>query len=233
MSFFYEIYSSSAEDVIVKYTIQDNNRGTALHKFDTKSLNPGKNTIDEIIDISQIKIGEFELLVELKDDNNNTIKKASKKFYSKLYGFPTTILDLDLAIEQMIYIASNSTIDQIKNSDSFNEKLRKFKEFWKEKDPSQNTEENEILTEYYRRVEYANQNFKSYYPGWRTDMGMVYITLGPPNQVERHPFEIDTKPYEIWDYFDFNKRFLFIDQSGFGDYRLSNPEFGDWYRYRY
>ena len=100
------------------------------------------------------------------------------------------------------------------------------------KDPSPKTDVNEVLIEYYRRIAYANDHFESYYDGWRTDMGMIYVTLGPPNYVERHPFEYDSKPYEIWSYYDINREFIFVDQTGFGDYRLYQPVYGDWYRYR-
>ena len=88
------------------------------------------------------------------------------------------------------------------------------------------------MNEYYRRVEYANENFNGYFKGWRSDMGMVYITLGPPDQVTRRPYEIDSKPYEIWDYYILNRSFIFVDQTNFGDYRLENPAYGDWFRYR-
>ncbi len=132
----------------------------------------------------------------------------------------------------MMYIASPSEIDYIKEAKTYDEKLKRYLAFWKKKDPTPNTPENEVLNEYYRRVDYANANFKSYYEGWRTDMGMIYITLGPPDQVERHPFEYDSKPYEIWYYYNLNRRFIFVDETGFGDYRLLNPDFTDW-RYRY
>ena len=61
---------------------------------------------------------------------------------------------------------------------------------------------------------------------------MIYIVLGPPNNVERHPFEYDSKPYEIWYYYGINQQFYFVDDTGFGDYRLLNFNYGDWYRYR-
>jgi hypothetical protein len=79
------------------------------------------------------------------------------------------------------------------------------------------------MEQYYARVEYANKHFSHFQEGWRTDMGMVYITFGPPNNVERHPFDIDSKPYEIWAYYDLNYQFVFVDQTGFGDYRLITP----------
>jgi hypothetical protein len=58
-------------------------------------------------------------------------------------------------------------------------------------------------------------------------MGMVYVIYGEPGNIDKHPFgDSETgydKPYEIWDYYDISKRFIFIDDSGFGDYRLITP----------
>jgi hypothetical protein len=54
-------------------------------------------------------------------------------------------------------------------------------------------------------------------------MGMVFIILGAPSSVDRHPFEIDSKPYEIWYYYDFDRQIVFVDESGFGNYRLVTP----------
>lgn len=51
-------------------------------------------------------------------------------------------------------------------------------------------------------------------------MGMVFILLGSPNNVERHPFDIDSKPYEVWSYYDYNRQVVFLDETGFGDYKL-------------
>jgi GWxTD domain-containing protein len=122
--------------------------------------------------------------------------------------------------------------NEIEDTEDPQEKLKRFKAFWKSKDPSPNTVDNEVLNEYYRRVSYANKHFKNYLPGWKSDMGMIYIVLGPPDNVERHPFEYDSKPYEIWDYYSINQRFYFVDETGFGDYKLLNFNYGDWYRYR-
>lgn len=233
ISFFYEVYSDSARDTEIIYQISNRTKEEYFsQKFD-KQLKPGKNLIYQTLDKKDLTIGEYSLIVKVVDKNNKQQVGIGKKFYSKIYNFPNSIMDLDKAIEQMIYIASSSEIERIKEAKTYKEKLDRYLRYWKEKDPSPHTEENEILNEYYRRVEYANSHFKSYYEGWRTDMGMIYITLGPPSQVERHPFEYGSKPYEIWEYFDLNRRFVFVDQTGFGDYRLLNPDYGDWYKYRY
>ncbi len=233
LTFFYELYSDSARTVNIKYKILNLRKDTAYTETITKQLKAGKNFIYQVLKNTELSLGVYSLIIKVFDSDGNFKVGIGKKFFARISSYPTSITDLDLAIDQMIYIASQDEINYIKAGKTYKEKLRRYMAFWKKKDPSPNTEENEILDEYYRRVEYANANFKGYYPGWRTDMGIVYITLGPPDQVERHPFNYDSKPYEIWYYYDLNKSFVFVDETGFGDYRLINPDYSDWYRYRY
>ncbi|MEJ2617438.1 MAG: GWxTD domain-containing protein, partial [Ignavibacteriaceae bacterium] len=167
------------------------------------------------------------------DIEDHDLATTKQPFISRWIGFPSTATDIDEAIEQLVYIASPSEIDFINDGKTKDEKIKRFREFWKKKDPVPSTEENEVFNEYYRRVATANANFSHYVKGWKTDRGMVLIILGNPNNIERHPFEVDSKPYEVWDYYQLNQSFVFVDETGFGDYRLVTPLTGDLYRYRY
>src|SRR5688572_29415472 len=40
---------------------------------------------------------------------------------------------------------------------------------WRRRDPDPDTEENEFREEFYERIAYANANFSSGKPGWKTD----------------------------------------------------------------
>src|SRR5690606_32296009 len=120
---------------------------------------------------------------------------------------PSAIKDLDKAIEQLVYIASSGEIDEIEDAETQGEKIKRYMAFWKKKDPTPDSEQNEIFDEYYRRVSLANESFSHYVEGWRTDRGMVLIILGAPNNIERHPFEYNSKPYEIWQYYELNREF--------------------------
>ena len=116
-----------------------------------------------------------------------------------------------------------------------NQRKKKFKSILligRKKIPDPQSEDNPVFDEYYRRVVFANENFSHYIEGWRTDRGMVFIILGAPNNIDRHPFEYDSKPYEVWEYYELNKNFVFLDETGFGDYRLITPLYGDFFRYR-
>jgi hypothetical protein len=63
-------------------------------------------------------------------------------------------------------------------------------------------------------------------------MGMVYITFGPADEIERHPFDTNAKPYQIWYYYNEKLRFLFVDYNGYGEYELQYPYDGDIRRLR-
>ena len=114
-------------------------------------------------------------------------------------------------------------IDSIKSAKDILSKERIFLAFWQRYNTNPSSKQNPVMDEYFNRVAYANAHFSHYFAGWKSDMGMIYILFGPPNNVDRHPFEVDSKPYEVWDYFQRNRQFIFVDETGFGDYRLTNP----------
>jgi GWxTD domain-containing protein len=230
--FFYEIYSSKDDTLNIEYKVETPDNKVMLSKREKLQVVQGLNQIKKELFTTDISLGKFRISVLALTGNSKTIVGISKQFVSKIAGFPPSIIDINIATEQMVYIATVDERDAILETENYNEKLQKFKDFWKKKDPSPKTLQNEVLREYYRRVEYANKNFKHYLAGWRTDMGMVYIILGPPDNVERHPFDYNSKPYEVWQYYNINKSFYFIDETGFGDYRMINQNYGDWFRYR-
>ncbi len=74
--------------------------------------------------------------------------------------------------------------------------------FWAVRNPDPNSPTNEFRDEYYRRLAYANDHFGSpgQHDGWRSDRGMVYITLGPPQQLTPYRSSQYLTPLEIWFY---------------------------------
>ena len=94
-------------------------------------------------------------------------------------------------------------------------------DFWKRRDPSPATSENEYKTDYFNRIEQANHLFSGGgSPGWLQDRGRVYITLGPPDHRETYPRGVTFYgvPTEIWWYGFFT--ILFVDERWVDDYRL-------------
>ncbi len=111
--------------------------------------------------------------------------------------------------------------------------------FWKDRDPSPDTEENEFREEHYQRIAYANEHFSSGKPGWMTDRGRTYVRWGKPDEIESHPaggrYErpanegggtTTTYPFEKWVYRHLpgvasGVEIEFVDSTGSGEYRFA------------
>lgn len=104
--------------------------------------------------------------------------------------------------------------------------------FWRMRDPTPGTPENEYKEEIIKRFEYANANFKrgTSREGWQTDMGRIYIILGPPASIERLEGKTGIVPCQIWTYYGDTTRGLpshfqlvFFQKAGVGEYKLYDP----------
>jgi GWxTD domain-containing protein len=224
---FYEIYFPNANDsVFTTIKISEEKAKTIyLRSFWVKSTKPIKSVVMNIPKDS-LPMGFYNLEVTLSNSaqkDASTLASARHTFSLHFPDLPLTITNLDKAADELMYIASGSTIDSIKNAPNNFAKEKLFLNFWQRYNPNPSSKRNPLMEEYYSRVAYANQHFGNYFAGWKSDRGMIYILFGPPNSVDRHPFEIDSKPYEVWYYYQRNIDFVFVDETGFGDYRLINP----------
>ncbi|MCO5250103.1 MAG: GWxTD domain-containing protein [Candidatus Kapabacteria bacterium] len=164
------------------------------------------------------------------EENYLAVTQRSINYTQSVAG--TVLSDLNLAIRQLRYVAYQNELQYINSGETEAERQKRFTQFWKERDPSPGTERNEAFDEYYNRINFANNTFKSYTEGWMTDMGMVYIIFGPPMSADRQSGYGDNKNYERWLYGN-NRDFLFVDNSGFGDFRLVRPmSVSEKYRYQ-
>ena len=157
-----------------------------------------------------------------RDDDTTLIMSRSERpivIQQSVHG--VVVDDIDKAIRRMRYVAPQSEIDSIRAASTPEERRTFFAEYWRRIDPTPSTLRNEAFEEYYGRIEYAEKNFRSYNEGWLTDMGMVYIVLGPPTSTTRRTSTVDGTVIVEWIYMNGNRRFVFIDYNSFGDFRLS------------
>jgi GWxTD domain-containing protein len=229
---FFEIYSDNSSEVKIEFTIKDEDDDVIHKDTISKKLIPDRNQIIHTVKDISLGLGNYKITVVILDSSSNKVAAVDKSFISRWVGIPAAIQDLNKAVDQLVYIATPTDMSFIEDSENQDEKIERYLDFWKKKDPTPNTDENELFNEYYRRISYANENFSHYIEGWRSDRGMVFIILGSPNNVDRHPFDLESKPYEVWQYYELNRSFVFVDETGFGDYRLVTPLYGDDFRFR-
>jgi len=104
--------------------------------------------------------------------------------------------------------------------------------FWKQRDPTPGTPRNEFKDEHIKRFLYANNYFRRGTPreGWMTDMGRIYIILGPPASTERFEGNAGIYPAQVWYYYGDKRKGLptyfalvFYQREGAGEFKLYNP----------
>src|SRR3954454_16782812 len=141
--------------------------------------------------------------------------------------------------EDVAYIITDEERQAFAKLNTEDERQNFIEQFWIRRDPTPDTAENEFKEEHYRRIAYANERFASGIPGWKTDRGHIYITFGPPAEIESHPsggsYErpieegggtTSTFPFELWRY-----RWIegigsdiiieFVDPTMTGEYRMT------------
>jgi len=87
----------------------------------------------------------------------------------------------DWLVEEVPYIISDQEKEAFRSLSGDAERQRFIEAFWQLRDPTPGTITNEFREEHYRRIDEANSRYGANgKPGWRTDMGRIYIMLGKP-----------------------------------------------------
>jgi len=216
---YFDLYTEVVDvPVIIRYILKNDDESAEVdtivtelveEKISPHVLNLKKNRFEK---------NRYELVIEAEIERNKVKDKTNFSFFWS--QVPSTTEDINIAMKQMTYILSSDSLRKYEDA-QLEDKQKFFKHFWKKRDPNQSTTKNELMDEYFKRVNYSNKQFSTFnMSGWLSDRGRILIKFGVPDDIERHPFEIDTVPYEVWRYYSLRKEFLFQDYSGFGDYRL-------------
>ncbi|HSR51890.1 MAG TPA: GWxTD domain-containing protein [Acidobacteriota bacterium] len=141
--------------------------------------------------------------------------------------------------EDVAYIITEEEREVFEELSTAEEKDAFIEQFWRRRDKTPGSGANETRQEHYRRIAYANEHFKSGIDGWATDRGRIYIVLGPPDSIERHPTggryarplkegggTTTALPYEVWTYnyvehLGRAAQIEFVDPLSTGEYRIA------------
>jgi len=225
LTFYAEVYTDRHPDAA--YLQVDVEQRLGHHHFvDTVTWRSAGPTIPIVYrsGLPGLRSGEAILRLTLCDSAGRPLGIPVERPFWMDWSVSGLILgDWDEAVGMLVYIAGADEMSRLRHTPP-EQREAALAAFWKSKDPSPETEENEWEVEYYRRIRYADQQFTTMsVRGWRTDFGMVYVRYGEPDEIERYPFEPGSKPYQIWYYYGQQRRFLFVDARGNGDYELQYP----------
>ncbi len=219
--------TTKAESVYSK-TIAHSDVNSNVIPVLTEGKDPTLRFTDSELGFSYVLVSipnkEFEnsaYIIEVTSSDSD--KPVAKNFFRSYWpNMPASLLNLDIALNNMQFIISEAQLKELR-SGSAKEKEEKFRAFWESRDPTPNTVYNELMTEYFRRVDFAFKTFRN--PGnpngHETDQGEVYIKFGPPDSKDRR-FPSKGNVIEVWEYP--NRTFVFEQTSGFGDFVLKGAD---------
>lgn len=256
IAFYAEIYQSDktfgndGKFTLMQY-IENNLTGTRMSGFEKATRYIAKDVVPVIsyIDIAELPTGDYDLILEIRNRNNETVARE-KVYFQRL----NTIVNL--SIDDILKLDISATfVEKINNPDSLKDyiyclvpiaqdlereiilkqikamdmKAQKqfFYSFWKSRN---NTNPEESWYTYREQVNYVNKIFStSVRRGYETDRGRIYLKYGAPNQVTDRPNEPSSYPYQIWQYYKIgnfnNKIFVFyLPDLVTNDYQLLHSD---------
>jgi GWxTD domain-containing protein len=242
LTLFFEVYARQAENLRVRYGVQrpatEGRRSLLAGLLGRRSEVPpvrlnertdwvtasGRTPVAFPLELDGLDVGEYEVTVRVEHLDGTVVAEREKPFVVRWSGLPPGLQDLDTAIAQLRYIAKERDLRAMQEARTYDERLRLFREFWDRRDPTPSSRRNERMEEYYYRISHANRHYgHAASSGWETDQGEVFVRFGEPDRIERHPQGQNARPYHVWYYTRMGRRFIFVDESGRGEFRLLVP----------
>lgn len=176
------------------------------------------------IDIGNLGTGNYNLVLEVRDENN-VLKLQKKQYFQRLnrnmeitnlqalsekqtvaqyFGRCNSTDTLKMFVECLWPIANGIDKERVINQSlkKDNELMKKFViDFW-ERRAADTANPLKMWAQYYKSVQQVMVLFKcGKQKGYYTDRGRVYLQYGPPSQRSQQTNEANTFPYEIWQYY--------------------------------
>jgi GWxTD domain-containing protein len=210
-------------------------------------------------DISTLPSGNYNIVIEVRDKNNQVVALNKMFFQRDKPGLEAPTVDLSNVSIENTFVNRMTNVDTLADdirslypisSESERQYVRTlikrrelksmqqyFYSFWVTRS-STNPEGAWLL--YAQEVDKVNAAYSTKIRrGYETDRGRVYLQYGPPNSMVQSLGEPSAYPYEIWHYYNIgnqkNKKFVFCNTDLVtNDYSLIHSDaIGEIYDYKW
>jgi len=244
--FYFEVYNTNAypgDDYALRFYIEyadrrllsDEDRIVLIgHRRQKPSpVNPSFLKMD----ITKVPSGNYHLVVEVRDRNNEIITRRKKYFqrsnpfleidlakYEAVDAKGTfadllTDAEVDYSLEALLPRIGSihvPVVQSLLKNGTYEMKRNYVLSYWVQHDAQTPYKP---FREYMQMVNAVNKEFSSsFYRGFQSDRGIIYLRYGPPNDIHREESDPAAPPYEIWTYENFsefqsNAKFIFYNPS--------------------
>jgi GWxTD domain-containing protein len=228
---------SVAEFYVERYGPTADARGAALEAkvlddaghaifADTQPLRPSGDMVRSAVlrvPVGRIGFGVLYLSVSDVVDGARGARIASRVPLLVTFGDGFAVSSFEQMLGYLRFFATTERLQALRDT-APQDRAKAWAAFLQATDPLPSTVENEALRDYFARLAHANMRFREEgVPGWLTDRGMIYSALGEPDDIMEptgsDPMQRDR--VQVWEYQRYRVRFIFVDQAGFGRWRLT------------
>lgn len=256
LTFYAELYNSDkyypdGGQYLVNYYIQSYESAVKMKEFNymKRTEVSNANILLNTINIQNLPTGNYYLVVEMRDRNNELLSSNSVFFQRYNPGCEINLADLRATAVNNTFAAEITNLDTLREylrclnprcseseRDYVNnlvktddkETMQQFLyNFWNTRAPFN---PKDAWQEYYAQVKRVNASYSTRTKkGYMTDRGYVYLRYGTPDKICEEPFEPGAYPYEIWHYYAVagqrNKHCVFMSQDMVtNDYQLIHSD---------
>jgi len=203
----------------VRLAVYGENASSAMWS-DTASLARHGEIFSDVVNIPVARLGVGALTLAATPLSGTDTTKAP---LFVTFGEDLPVATFTEMVNYLRYFSAPSRLQALREAPP-DARASAWATFLRETDPDPATPVNEGLRDYFGRIEQANVRFREDGGiGWLTDRGRVFVALGSPDQFyEPNTTDLNQRGRaQVWDYRRHRLQIVFVDQTGFGRWRMT------------
>jgi GWxTD domain-containing protein len=210
-------------DIRIKIELKSKNENQSLFSLDTLISHLESNKILSIApNFLKMEEGPYRMNVHYKFGNTDIEKEYDFRIF--WFNKPNSLITFNYAIKPLEVVLSTDEYQKI-TSGKQHKRYELFRNYWKSLDKTKNTAYNEVMVEFYNRVDSVDVKYggKNNRYGWRNDPGRIYLLYGKPDEIADESLN-PINPHMTWTYNMPESKiiFTFSATNGRKKYRLIN-----------
>jgi GWxTD domain-containing protein len=200
------------------YYVVRNDKGNQLWR-DSASLTRKGSLFSGIVNvpISAVGVGIAQVSFTRRDSPDSA---KAPLFVS--FGEDIPLMSFEDMLGYLRFFASSTRLSALRTA-PLERRATVWAEFLRVTDPIPETPINEEMQAYFSRIQQANLEFRmDRNPGWLSDRGMVFVSLGEPDQIIERTMSgtvsatqiASTTRLQIWQYRQYNSQLVFFEEAG-------------------
>jgi GWxTD domain-containing protein len=217
LSVLWHLWAPDVDSAAVRVSIVDL-RDDTVYEREISSPVGGR---PQVLDLAGVEFPPGKVRLRLEATAGARRATSETEYHIRPRGVPSGEQSLDLMVQQMQAVMESGDYESMLSLPP-DEKRAAFEEFWALRDPTPETDENELSEEFFRRIEVVEGEFSvGAVPGWETDRGRIFLVYGPPDERKSYSSgRFQEKLHEVWRYYQLRRRFVFVDELGDGNFVL-------------